>query len=152
MSAETAQASDEHVATPSPDAGKEVWCENGCGNRILDPDEHIPFPCPTGCGGMMTEAKPEPLGGGKTTEVKLPSVGRIVHVLCAPGVIRPAIVMGRESDGRCFVHVFKDDRDPSPPGLATGDGVVSYGTHLGGWFWPARESGVTFEALIVEDD
>lgn len=152
MSAEAAQTTEEQVATPSPDAGKMVWCENGCGNRILEPDERIPFACPTGCGGFMREGEPVgPPGSDKpTVEVELPTVGRIVHVLMAPGTVRPAIVMGRNDDGRLLVTVFKDDHDPSPPGLRSGTGVVGYGTHLGGWFWPERAKKETFRAPIDE--
>lgn len=160
MSAQAPELTGDEVApplspdagTPSPDAGKEVWCENGHGNRILDTNERIPFPCPTGCGGLMVEEKPQTqYGNGPTKSIELPTVGRIVHVLVAPATIRPAIVMGREADGRLFVHIFKDDRDPSPPGLATGTGIVRHGTHVGGWFWPPKAQRETFETPINDE-
>lgn len=147
MSAEAAEAVSEDVATPiSPDAGKEVWCENGCGNRFLDPDERIPFPCPAGCGGVMTDQKPvEP--AKKTVKVALPTLGRIVHVHVASGVWRPAIVMGADPDGKLLVHCFKHDTD-QPGSLRDGTGFVSYGTGLGQWVWPSQEPKQTFDAAV----
>ena len=146
MSAEAPETVLEDVAAPTQDTGKEVWCENGCGNRILEAGEPIPFPCPTGCGGFMTEDKPAAFTG-KTKSVDLPTVGRIVHVRIGPGTVRPAIVMGRESDGRCLVTVFLHPGDPTLPGLGLeGVGVVPYGDHLGGWLWPPREQKLQFDA------
>lgn len=149
MSAQAPETADQEVAAPSPDAGKTVWCENGCGNRILDRDERIPFPCPTGCGGAMTEEKPQ-AAQGKTQSIELPTVGRIVHVLVAPNVIRPAIVSAFQEDGTLALTVFRHPGDPVFQGLdrATNTAVCGYGVRIGGWFWPARAPKETFEAVL----
>lgn len=143
MSAEAAQVTDEGVATPSGDEGAEVWCPNGCGNRILELGEKIGFPCPA-CSTPMTVEKPEAAKrDGK--KVRLPEVGRIVHVQLAADTVRPAIVMGRNADGRCLVHVFKDDHDPTPPGLYSGDAVLGYGFDIGQWHWPPKAQAEQFD-------
>lgn len=133
MGTDTAETTDEAVATH---AGENVWCPNGHGNRILEHDDPWPFQCPQ-CGFAMG-AKPEPVAGsGK--EVTLPTVGRIVYVRLSEEVTRPAIVMGRDVDGRCFVHIFRDDRDPRIPGLDQDSNiVVGYGSKLGTWHWPPQ--------------
>jgi hypothetical protein len=147
MSVSEAEKDAHDVATGvSPDAGKEVWCENGCGNRILEPDERIPFPCPGGCGGMMTAEKPE-APARKTIPVTLPTLGRVVHVHVAVGVWRPAIVMGADPDGTLLVHCFKHENDP-PGSLRDGTGHVTYGIGLGQWVWPRREDEQKFDAEV----
>lgn len=146
MSISEAEQPNGAVATPSPDAGKKVWCENGCGDRILDPDERIPFPCPAGCGGVMTAEKPAVVVK-KTRKVELPTLGRIVHVHVQSGLWRPAIVMGADPDGRLLVHCFKHESD-MPGSLAEGTGYVTYGSGLGQWVWPSQEAKQQFEAEI----
>lgn len=147
MNATEAETGSEAVATaPSPDAGTEVFCENGCGNRILELDERIPFPCPTGCGGMMTTEKP-PEPEKNTVSVVLPTLGRIVHVHVAVGVWRPAIVMGADGDGSLLVHAFLHEGDPQGR-LNDGTGHVTYGPGLGQWVWPAKETKTEFLAEI----
>lgn len=147
MNAEAPVVTDEAVATPSPDAGKEVWCENGCGNRFLDHGERIPFPCPTGCGGMMTDVKPA-VAEKKTKKVELPTLGRIVHVRLGANLWCPAVVLAADPDGTLRVHLFKRDTDPLPAGL--GQGIVRYGTAQGQWQWPPREQKTEFLAEIDE--
>lgn len=148
MSAAGAETADERVATDvSPDAGTEVFCENGCGNRILELDERIPFPCPTGCGGVMTTAKP-PEQEKRTKSVTLPTLGRIVHVHVAMGVWRPAIVMGADADGSLLVHAFLHEADPKGRFRDGNVGHVTYGTALGQWVWPAKENKVEFLAEL----
>lgn len=147
MNATEAETTDEAVsADVSPDAGVEVFCENGCGNRILEPDERIPFPCPTGCGGVMTTEKP-PEPEKRTKSVPLPTLGRIVHVHVAVGVWRPAIVMGADADGSLLVHAFLHEADPQGR-LREGVGHATYGTGLGQWVWPAKENEVEFLAEL----
>jgi hypothetical protein len=139
MSVEAPQTADDAVVT-GPPPGTEVWCPEGHGNRLLEVDDKWPLHCPV-CNGEFQIEKPEAYGGGKTRKVDLPSVGRIVHILMAPDTVRPAIVMGNNEDGRILVTVFKHEQDPTPPGLATGVGVVPYGLGiLGHWFWPAKSS------------
>lgn len=142
-------ASDAVATDEIGDAGTEVWCPNLCGNRILDLGEKIGFPCPS-CGTPMEVGKPEALTG-KTKPVKIPAVGEIVHVLCSntpEQVVRPAIVSARDLEGFLYVHVFGLPDDPMPPGLASREGTVRYGTHVGGWFYPAKDEKLTFDAPV----
>lgn len=146
MSTQTPETASETVATAP---GEMVWCPNGHGNRILEPDDRVPFRCPQ-CQEPMVAEKPEPVAGSGT-EVRLPEVGRIVHVVisqdAAKTTVRPAIVMGRDADGRCLVTIFKHDHDAMPPGLYDGVGVVGYGVGVGQWHWPPQTKGKaeTFE-------
>lgn len=142
MSVSEAETTAHDDATPSPDAGKEVWCPEGCGNRILEPNERIGFPCPA-CSMPMVEEKPEAMMG-KTRKERLPELGRIVHVLIAEGVVRPAIVAGRSEDGRCLVHIFKHEHDPLPSGLRGESAVLSYGSTIGQWHWPPKSEAEHF--------
>jgi hypothetical protein len=153
MDVAVAQQDDERVATDvSPDAGTEVFCENGCGNRVLERDERIPFPCPTGCGGVMTAEMPA-AKEQRTKSVTLPTLGRIVHLHVAAGVWRPAIVMGAEPDGLLLVHAFLHESDPQGR-LREGVGHTTYGTGLGQWVWPTKEDKIEFlaELPLVESD
>lgn len=146
MSAEAPEATTETVATAP---GEMVWCPDGHGNRILEIDDRLPFPCPQ-CGKPMVSEKPEPIAG-TGREVRLPEVGRIVHVVIEStpekDVIRPAIVMGREGDGRCLLNVFCHDHDNRPPGLYDGIAILGYGDGVGQWHWPPQTKGKgdTFE-------
>lgn len=135
------------VAQVEDNAGTEVWCPNGHGNRILDAGEKIGFGCPV-CSAPMKTTMPEPTG--KKVEVRLPEVGRVVHVTLGPNTVRPAIVMGRNEDGRCLLSICRHEDDPGIAGLAGNTAVVSPGEGIGTWQWPPKSEPQFFD-LYVED-
>lgn len=145
MSTQAPETSEQTVATAASDVGKTVWCPQGHGSRILEADERVGFPCPA-CTLPMTETPPEQ-ARRSGVKVQLPEVGRIVHVRLTEEITRPAIVMGRNGDGRCLVTVFAHANDPKPPGFRDPTPVLWHGDGVGCWHWPPQGKTEHFESF-----